>query len=150
VCQYIDTAQKRCTRSMRVQYFFKKLPSFGPYRPEKEISYFTKKLQVQISNMTRSSWSQTTILNDRHLAEPLPFHCTLPLNVHMIEIFVGFDFEICNISLLVMSKYKIFEKNFFDWSSIGEVRFFLIVLRLRGMKNNFELGQKNIFCFFHF
>ncbi len=29
----------------------------------------------------------------------------LPLKVHKIEIFFGFDFEICNISLLVMSKY---------------------------------------------
>ncbi len=28
-----------------------------------------------------------------------------PLKVHKIEIFFGFDFEICNISLLVMSKY---------------------------------------------
>ncbi len=27
------------------------------------------------------------------------------LKVHKIEIFFGFDFEICNISLLVMSKY---------------------------------------------
>ncbi len=28
-----------------------------------------------------------------------------PLEVHKIEIFFGFDFEICIISLLVMSKY---------------------------------------------
>ncbi len=28
-----------------------------------------------------------------------------PLKVHKIEIFFGFDFEICIISLLVMSKY---------------------------------------------
>jgi hypothetical protein len=27
------------------------------------------------------------------------------LKVHKIEIFFGFDFEICTISLLVMSKY---------------------------------------------
>ncbi len=27
------------------------------------------------------------------------------LKVHKIEIFFGFDFEICNISLLVMTKY---------------------------------------------
>ncbi len=30
---------------------------------------------------------------------------TVPLKVHKIEIFFGFDFEICIISLLVMSKY---------------------------------------------
>jgi hypothetical protein len=32
---------------------------------------------------------------------PAPF----PLKVHKIEIFFGLDFEICIISLLVMSKY---------------------------------------------
>ncbi len=30
---------------------------------------------------------------------------TAGLKVHKIEIFFGFDFEICIISLLVMSKY---------------------------------------------
>jgi hypothetical protein len=35
------------------------------------------------------------------------------LKVHKIEIFFGFDFEICIISLLVMSKYKDFTKKFF-------------------------------------
>jgi hypothetical protein len=30
---------------------------------------------------------------------------TANLKVHKIEIFFGFDFEICHISLLVMSKY---------------------------------------------
>ncbi len=33
---------------------------------------------------------------------------------------------------------------------LGEVRFFRVVLRLRGMKKFFELGQKNIFVFFSF
>ena len=34
-------------------------------------------------------------------------YCTVyaDLKVHKIEIFFGFDFEICIISLLVMSKY---------------------------------------------
>jgi hypothetical protein len=32
---------------------------------------------------------------------------------------------------------------------LGEVRFFRVVLRLRGMKKYFELGQNNIFGFFH-
>ncbi len=35
------------------------------------------------------------------------------LKVHKIEIFFGFDFEICIISLLVMSKYEDFTKKFF-------------------------------------
>ncbi len=30
---------------------------------------------------------------------------TISLKVHKIEIFFGFDFEICIMSLLVMSKY---------------------------------------------
>ncbi len=33
------------------------------------------------------------------------FKATRTLKVHKIEIFFGFDFEICIISLLVMSKY---------------------------------------------
>ncbi len=37
-------------------------------------------------------------------AELLQTQTTI-LKVHKIEIFFGFDFEICNISLLVMSKY---------------------------------------------
>ncbi len=32
-------------------------------------------------------------------------HVSNPLKVHKIEIFFGLDFEICIISLLVMSKY---------------------------------------------
>ena len=38
---------------------------------------------------------------------------TLRLKVHKIEIFFGFDFEICIISLLVMSKYLDFTKKNF-------------------------------------
>jgi hypothetical protein len=41
------------------------------------------------------------------------------LKVHKIEIFFGFDFEICNISSLVCQNIKILQKNFFDWASIG-------------------------------
>ncbi len=43
--------------------------------------------------------------------EPIVTHPNLngptiiPLKVHKIEIYFGFDFEICIISLLVMSKY---------------------------------------------
>ncbi len=33
------------------------------------------------------------------------FDESAPLKVHKIEIFFGFDFEICIISFLVMSKY---------------------------------------------
>jgi hypothetical protein len=36
---------------------------------------------------------------------PPAIHALILLKVHKIEIFFGFDFEICIISLLVMSKY---------------------------------------------
>jgi hypothetical protein len=42
-----------------------------------------------------------------------------PLKVHKIENFFDSDFGICVISLLFMSKYKDFTKNFFDWAIIG-------------------------------
>ncbi len=63
--------------------------------------------------------------------------------------FFGYDFEICNISLLVVSIIKILLKKFLIGPVLGAVRFFPVVLRLRGMKKNFELGKKNIFSFFH-
>jgi hypothetical protein len=49
-----------------------------------------------------------------------------------------------------MSKYSYFAKKFLIGPLLGEVRFFRVVLRLRGMKKNFELGQKKYFCFFSF
>ncbi len=64
----------------------------------------------------------------------------LSLKVHKIEIFFGFDFEICNISLLVMSKYLYFAKFFFDWASIGGGTIFPRSLKLRRRKKNFEVG----------
>ncbi len=50
------------------------------------------------------NWHRLLLL----LKTQLFFHDTLisaDLKVHKIEIFFGFDFEICIISLLVMSKY---------------------------------------------
>ncbi len=46
------------------------------------------------------------------------------LKVHKIENFFGFDFEICTISSLVMSKIKILQKNFFVCAIIGGVTIF--------------------------
>jgi hypothetical protein len=50
----------------------------------------------------------------------------MSLKVHKIEIFFGLDFEICNISLLVMSKYYDFAKKFLIGSVLEEVRFFRV------------------------
>jgi hypothetical protein len=49
--------------------------------------------------------------------------------VHKNENFLGFDFEFCTVSLLVMLKYEGFA--IFDWAIMGEVGFFRVVLRLR-------------------
>ncbi len=43
-------------------------------------------------------------VDGRTLLLPLP-NKSIDLKVHKIEIFFGFDFEICIISLLVMTKY---------------------------------------------
>jgi hypothetical protein len=61
--------------------------------------------------------------------------------------FFGFDFEFCTISMSVMLKYKILVKKIFDWTIMGELRLFRVVLGLRGMKKNFKIGLKN-FLFF--
>ncbi len=44
--------------------------------------------------------------------------------------FFGFDFEICIISLLVLSKYSDFTNKIF-WSVLGEIWFFRLKLSLR-------------------
>ncbi len=56
------------------------------------------------------------------------------LKVHKIEIFFGLDFEICIISLLVMSKYSDLTKKFFDQSIIGGDTIFPLSLRLSGIE----------------
>jgi hypothetical protein len=40
---------------------------------------------------------------------------------------------------------RLYQKKFLIGPSLGEVRFFCVVLGLRGMKTNFELGSKKIF-----
>ena len=57
------------------------------------------------------------------------------LKVHKIEIFFGFDFEICIFSLFVMSKYWDFtKKKFFDQAIIGGDTIFPLSLRLSGIE----------------
>ncbi len=56
------------------------------------------------------------------------------LKVHKIEIFFGFDFDICNISLLVMWKCKILPKKIFDQAIIGGDTIFPLKLRLSGIE----------------
>ena len=73
--------------------------------------------------------------------------CHPRLKVHKIENFFDSDFGICVFSLLFMSKYYDFTKKFFIGPLLGEVRFFRVVLGLRGMKKNFELGQNFFFSF---
>ncbi len=55
------------------------------------------------------------------------------LKVHKIEKFLGFDFEICIISLLVSENIKI-KKKFFDQSIIGGDTIFPLSLRLSGIE----------------
>jgi hypothetical protein len=61
--------------------------------------------------------------------------------------FFGFDFEICIISLLV-TILRFYQKKFLIRPLLGEVRFFRVVLRLSGLKKNFELGQKIFYFIF--
>ena len=56
------------------------------------------------------------------------------LKVHKIEIFFGFDFEICIISLIVIRNFKILQKKFFDQAIIGGDAIFPLSLRLSGIE----------------
>ncbi len=63
------------------------------------------------------------------------------LKVHKIENFFDFDFGICVISLLVtyVKILRFYKKKILIGPLLGEVRFFRVVLGLRGMKKNVEL-----------
>ncbi len=41
------------------------------------------------------------------------------------------------------------QEKLFDWASIGGGTIFPRSLGLRGMKKNFQVGEKNIFLFFY-
>jgi hypothetical protein len=73
-------------------------------------------------------------------------HMDHPLKVHKKDNFFGFDFEFCTFLLLVMQNNKILGKIFLIRPLWGELRLFRIVLRLRGMKKFFKIGQ--IFIYF--
>ncbi len=77
------------------------------------------------------------------------FSCEGDLKVHKIEIFFGFFFEISNIFVSYVKILRFSKKKFWLGPVLEEVVFFRGVLRLRGMKKIFELGQKNIFFFIY-
>ncbi len=72
------------------------------------------------------------------------------LKVHKIEIFIGFDLEICNISLIIRSNIKILQQNFFDWASIGGGTIFPRSLKTTGNEKKFWARSKKYFFFFSF
>ena len=77
VRQYMTQWSKKCRHLFGAcSLFVKKSPSFGQYRPEKEIFYFNKSSNFEQTSIVTvpDHYSTITILLD-----PLPFHCTLPL-----------------------------------------------------------------------
>ncbi len=64
--------------------------------------------KIRCGNVIRIIFNRREKVNSAHspnVLVPIPRSLLLSLKVHKIEIFFGFDFEICIISLLVMSKY---------------------------------------------
>ena len=72
------------------------------------------------------------------------------LKVHKIEIFFGFDFEMYYFFISYVKILRFYQKEILIGPLLGEVRFFRVVLGLRGMKKNFELVQKNNFFLLEF
>jgi hypothetical protein len=73
------------------------------------------------------------------------------LKVHQIENF--FLLRFWNLRYFFVSYVKIlrfYKKQFLIGPLLGEVRFFRVVLGLRGMKKNFELGQNFFYLFFNY
>jgi hypothetical protein len=118
-------------------------------------------------NIIANSWELGARVRKEALAFYCRWNCLQPhftgsyLKVHKIEIFFGFDFEICIISLLVMSNIKILltilrprflsrlfhnvvnrsqvaclntQKNFFVQAIIGGDTIFPLSLRLSGIE----------------
>ncbi len=69
------------------------------------------------------------------------------LKVHKNENFFGFDLELCNISMLVMHKYKDFSEKFFDWTIMGGATIIPRSLKITRNEKNFQDRQK-LFLFF--
>ncbi len=66
--------------SVCVSYLLKNRLVFGPYGPEKEICFLNEKAMFKRKRMSIVMVPyQIPLLNDCHLVESLPFHCTLPL-----------------------------------------------------------------------
>jgi hypothetical protein len=68
---------------------------------------------------------------------------------------VGLGWKITRVFCLKVHKIEIFLTPILEFvlflligPLLGEVRFFRVVLRLRGMKKNFEIGQKFFYFFF--
>ncbi len=70
------------------------------------------------------------------------------LKVHRIEIFLASILKFVIFLYFYVKILRFCTQKKFIGPVLGEVRFFHVVLRLRGMKKNFELGQTNIFSFF--
>jgi hypothetical protein len=85
VPQYIDAMIKEMYLLGACSLFVKKSPSFGLYRPEKEILNFDKngkfKFQIDLDRHGPRHYSTIAIL-----LNPLPFHCTLPLRHYWVAV----------------------------------------------------------------
>ncbi len=73
-----------------------------------------------------------------------PFKGTQEWEFFWLRFWILYYFIVSYVKILRFSK-----KNFLIGPVLEEVRFFQVVLGLRGMKKNFELGQKNIYLFFY-
>ena len=70
---------------------------------------------------------------------------TIPLKVHKIEIFFGFDFEIRLFLCYLCQNIKILPKQFFDQAIIGGGTIFPRSLKTTGNKNCFQPRPKIFF-----
>ncbi len=71
--------------------------------------FFLFNLTVNVEQFVMFLYHQLSACHVRHLPpfiyRTLSWEHWFPFKEHKIEIFFGFDFEICTISLLAMSKY---------------------------------------------
>jgi len=99
---------------------------------------FMYKPSLSITYNNNSLWKRVKFLESTHIKG------TQEWEFFWLRFWILYYFFVSYVKILRFCK-----KNFLIGPVLEEVRFFRVVLGLRGMKKNFELGQKNIFLFFY-
>ncbi len=151
LCLFVQRLEKKACRTIRHSVVYlsnKRLYNFH-VTSENGNKLLTQKRHVQISNKPRSQEQQ--YLTFTTFRTPLPH--SLQSAFKGTQDWEFFWLRFWNLRYFFVSCVKIlrfYKKKFLIGPLLGEVRFFRVVLGLRGMKKNLELGPKIFFLLLQF